>query len=569
MAAGAAPADVAGLLADLDPARPPMRSLLATAGCRDLTERLRDAVRQVEGGDRQIVFGGHFSSGKSTLLNSLLGRPLLPTDDLPETGVPCVLRSGTRDRLQAVSAGGRAGLPFSTESIAREVSLVDGNGRYRHEVHDLQRLVVSLTGSVPPPGVLWIDSPGINDTEAMTERARSVARMADVLVWVVSSRQPLAEVEQEFLSDHIAAHGPSSVVFVVNVFLAEDSLAAWSTFLATRADRHRRRIVDAEICGPLTPTIAMVSARAGTVDRNGFGAPQVRSLLDELSTAGHGHALATRCHRTGQELRALVGELTTRIAAERTRLEGARRTQDTQLRDAAQRRQRFAHEITGAIARAYVTRAGVVERCADPIVAEIRGGALPRDGRFGAELTTAVTAVADELYVDLMRDARRIAQAAGLPDVPSRAATTVLAAVRPAALAVDVPSHPIGVGGRKSLGAIVGGTLGSFVLPGFGTVIGAALGAGAGALVDPVEAAIAKDRAGAETNAVAAARSAAVQLLATQQRVQEILTDRRLFPRPLPPAPDNRVLDGLRALQQRLEAAAARLRATTTVPVGA
>jgi predicted GTPase len=558
-----APREVETLLADLDPAHNRMRDLLDRAACRDLAARLRDAVRAIDAQELRIVFGGHFSSGKSTLINTLLGRSLLPTDDLPETGVPCVVRSGTADRLQSVSATGRAGLPFSTESIAREVSLIDDDGGYRAGVHDLQRLVVSLAGAVPPPGVLWIDSPGINDTAAMTDRARSAAEAAHVLVWVVNSRQPLAEVEQEFLHEHVATHGPSSVVFVVNVFLADDTPTAWSTFLHTRAERHLQRILDADICAPLTSRVTMISARAAATDPDDFGGPQVRALLDELGADVRGHALAARCHRTAQDLKMLLDAVQTRITAERARLERARRQRDDRVREAARRQQRFAREITGAVARAYAGRAGALERCADPVVTGIRTGSLARDGQYGTDLTATFGQVADELHRELLADVRRIARAAGLPDLPTTVAAHLHTVVRPAPITVEVPDHPVGVGGRKSLGAIVGGVLGSLVLPGAGTALGAALGAGAGALADPVEAAVAKDRAGAEANAVAAAHAAAAALLATQQRVQDVLTDGRLFPRNVPPVPDDSALDALQALHHRLDVARARLRATT------
>ena len=45
-------------------------SLLATAAA-------------IAGNPVRVVFGGHFSSGKSTVINALLGRSLLPTSDYP------------------------------------------------------------------------------------------------------------------------------------------------------------------------------------------------------------------------------------------------------------------------------------------------------------------------------------------------------------------------------------------------------------------------------------------------------------------------------------------------------
>src|SRR4051812_49887513 len=80
------------------------------AGGRGGREALRQRLEQITGvlsrPDVRLVVGGHFSCGKSTMLNMLLGRDLLPTGDLPETGVPCELRSGPFAQAVAYTGGG-------------------------------------------------------------------------------------------------------------------------------------------------------------------------------------------------------------------------------------------------------------------------------------------------------------------------------------------------------------------------------------------------------------------------------------------------------------------------------
>ena len=59
-----------------------------------LRARLRDIGEALGRPHVTLVFGGHFSSGKSTMINTLTGRVLLPASDFPETGVACVIRRG-------------------------------------------------------------------------------------------------------------------------------------------------------------------------------------------------------------------------------------------------------------------------------------------------------------------------------------------------------------------------------------------------------------------------------------------------------------------------------------------
>jgi len=118
-------------------------SLLATAAA-------------IAGNPVRVVFGGHFSSGKSTVINALLGRSLLPTSDYPETGVPCVITSGKANRVEVMSAGRPVELPFTRDAIAHEVSLVDDDGEYRERIRDIDQVNVELVENAPPDGVEWI-----------------------------------------------------------------------------------------------------------------------------------------------------------------------------------------------------------------------------------------------------------------------------------------------------------------------------------------------------------------------------------------------------------------------------
>ncbi len=179
-----------------------------------------------------VAAGGHFKTGKSTLLNAALGRRILPEDDLPETGALCVLSSGPADKAAVLDKAGRGRyIPCTTDAIRAEVGLIDQRGGRRSPGSSVDELQVELTAVPIPAGAAWVDTPGINDTDAMDARAWAGAEVADVLVWVVSSRQPLAESEVRFLARRVAAAGPASVVFVVNAFLREDTAKEWQAFL--------------------------------------------------------------------------------------------------------------------------------------------------------------------------------------------------------------------------------------------------------------------------------------------------------------------------------------------------
>ena len=190
-----------------------------------------------------LTFGGHFKSGKSSLMNEALGRPVLPVDDLPETGAVCVVEAAADDRAEvAYEDGGWESVACDTDSIRAITSLTGADGRRSDAVHTVDRLRLGLEGVAVPAGFRWIDSPGINDDHRMDDRAWAAAIEADVLVWVLTSRQLLSETEVGFLADFVARRGAAALQFVVNAFLRDDTEAAWQRFLADKMPAHLERL---------------------------------------------------------------------------------------------------------------------------------------------------------------------------------------------------------------------------------------------------------------------------------------------------------------------------------------
>ena len=72
------------------------------------------------------------------MINMLIGQPLLPASDYPETGVPCVISAGATDSIQVVAGAQKRAVPFGTASVAASVTLrrhrrrLPGRGQGEH-----------------------------------------------------------------------------------------------------------------------------------------------------------------------------------------------------------------------------------------------------------------------------------------------------------------------------------------------------------------------------------------------------------------------------------------------------
>ncbi len=547
-------APLAALAIQLNPDAAPMltvvRQLARRASkpvAREVSERLNMCRGVLVREQVRIVFGGHFSSGKSTLINMLIGRPLLPTSDYPETGVACTITAGPADRIRIRDGLVKVGIPVTTEAIAKYVSLIGEDGDYREAVRTVTEVDITLAKAPAAPSVTWIDSPGINDTPEMTRRAAAVAADSDVLVWVVNSRQPVAEVEQELLSERISTHGPGSVVFVVNAFLEADTHENWQWFMAERAPYHQQRIATLVDTGQVARDVVFTSARAATGQAFGFGAPEVRALLRLLSDPGQPRVLATRTHRVQLELAALVDDLARQASQEQVRLAAAQAARKAEVSAAGQRRAAFTREISRAVASAFTRYHGP----ATDLVTEAgaaAGATLRYDNEHGLALTASLRTVSGHLAGDIVAAVNRCAAQFGQgplgPDDVSRLGKLLAPRTVNAVL-------PQGKSQGGTAGAFIGGAIGSIFAPGLGTAIGAGLGGliGGGAAG---AARIRKDKVEAKATMLAAGRAEVERMFATKAEVLA-LVDEVCPPGGSPPGPDQARLKSLQTAAEQVK----------------
>ncbi len=183
-------------------------------------EHLRRALQQLDDLFLLVVVG-EFNSGKSVLINALLGEPFLPEGPTPTT-----------DRVY-VLAHGQTGAP---EVLQDDVRLL----RYPAELLRQVRIV---------------DTPGTNAVLRQHEAiARDFVPRSDLVLFVTSADRPFTESERAFL-ESIRQWG-KKVVVVVNkddVLDGEAARREVETFVRSQV----RRLLGFE------PELFMVSARAG------------------------------------------------------------------------------------------------------------------------------------------------------------------------------------------------------------------------------------------------------------------------------------------------------------------
>jgi len=231
--------DEKGYLADL------LAALTAFKNPPEELDDLRQALLQLDE-LFLIVVAGEFNSGKSALINALLGQRVLAEGVTPTTTRITLIKYG--DKMEeSIGAGGIAVLTFPLD-LLRELNFVDTPG----------------TNAV------------IREHEELT---REFVPRSDLVVFVTSADRPFTESERQFL-EHIREWG-KKIVFVINksdILAGENELREVTTFVSENAAR---------LLGA-APEIFAISARralAGDEPSSGMSAlsAYVQSYLDETA----------------------------------------------------------------------------------------------------------------------------------------------------------------------------------------------------------------------------------------------------------------------------------------------
>jgi GTPase SAR1 family protein len=176
--------------------------------CTMLTERNPERPLRVG------VFG-QFSSGKSTLLNALLGAGLLPSAARVTTSVATRLWPAESDVLTVTLRKVGESLEYGTSAFSTWYVSVIGSSepsdvraalreimRSPQAAKSLDRIDIGLAGAVLGPGVVVIDTPGFDATDAgHQEVTEQVAAEVDLAIVLIPANDPGAMSLSRFLHE--------------------------------------------------------------------------------------------------------------------------------------------------------------------------------------------------------------------------------------------------------------------------------------------------------------------------------------------------------------------------------
>jgi GTPase SAR1 family protein len=171
-----------------------------------------DVVARMRDHRFTVAVVGEFKTGKSTFVNALLGVDVVPTDVLPATATLNRITFGLTPAIEVVYKDGR-----------RDKVAFDELSKYvtkEHVTDDLLQRVDEVIIQYQAPYLLnnvdIVDTPGLNDEDAMTAVTLSVLPKTDAAILVISAMAPLSEYTRDFLENKLLSADLGRVIFVVN-----------------------------------------------------------------------------------------------------------------------------------------------------------------------------------------------------------------------------------------------------------------------------------------------------------------------------------------------------------------
>lgn len=179
-------------------------------------EKMQKYKSRLNNPEFKISFFGVFSAGKSSLINALLDTSLLPVKANRATGTITTVRYADRPSAQIVrnADGKEIDITFDERNEYILIDALKSGENFSHEVREVR---LNIPSPLLEGGVVFADTPGILDDEALTEIALKACEYSDLVVMVLSGNRILSDAEKKsILKIHEMLNG--NIIFAVNKF---------------------------------------------------------------------------------------------------------------------------------------------------------------------------------------------------------------------------------------------------------------------------------------------------------------------------------------------------------------
>ena len=170
-------------------------------------ERAKDLAIKLEKQEYSIAFCGHFSAGKSSMINRLMGENILPSSPIPTSANLVKIKSGD-DYAKVYFKEDRPRLypaPYDYEKVKS----------YCKDGDQIESIEISYSKTLIPKDTIIMDTPGIDSTDdAHRIATESALHLADLIFYVMDYNHVQSELN--FLFTKELTEAGKEVYLVIN-----------------------------------------------------------------------------------------------------------------------------------------------------------------------------------------------------------------------------------------------------------------------------------------------------------------------------------------------------------------
>lgn len=204
-----------------------VRNIAREMNMVNAAHQVEEFLRRMTSDTFHLVIVGEFSRGKSTFVNALLGRKILPASKNPTTAIISKIVYGETPAYRIHYKNGRPPQNMKEASFKKLTAPPEPDESDTASVKEFQQAQKAISEidfaeiSYPLPfckdKVEVVDTPGTNDLNVgRMEITYGYLNQADAVVLLLAAYQPLSASEAQFLKERILGNQIQDIFFVIS-----------------------------------------------------------------------------------------------------------------------------------------------------------------------------------------------------------------------------------------------------------------------------------------------------------------------------------------------------------------
>jgi len=185
------------------------------------SEVLSEVKKRLQEGSLRVLVMGKFSSGKSTFLNAMMGKMLLPAKPTPTTAVIGEIQYAHEPSatLYPKKQTGKAPFDVQIDDLDKYIVINHEEKEKDDEKKEnpYEKIVIKYPLNICKMGIDFVDSPGLDDPTCHDAITLNYLPTADAIVYCMNSQSAFSALDKAEI-EHLRALGYKSIIFVLTYF---------------------------------------------------------------------------------------------------------------------------------------------------------------------------------------------------------------------------------------------------------------------------------------------------------------------------------------------------------------